>query len=209
VRRAGSARPALRGVRAYRLGEDNLQENCHALLTVRPGRRPRMPRPGDVHPREGLALPALKSASRRDCGVAAVTFQPATSRTARSEHLSGGWTDGGHCRLVTGGDAANAKSESSAAAGWTLCVLWRRAPRDGSPEWRSVLLKEMRAQVARSIGRAQPVEAHLTDDCSARGLSVPQIGRLSPFHLSRLHRCLRSDYPPYGASGATGSGKTT
>jgi hypothetical protein len=87
VRRAGSARPALRGVRAYRLGEDNLQENCHVLLTVRPGRRPRMPRPGDVHPREGLALPALKSASRRDCGVAAVTFQPATSRTARSEHL--------------------------------------------------------------------------------------------------------------------------
>jgi hypothetical protein len=92
--------------------------------------------------------------------------------------MSGGKKDGltsgrpatvvAHCRLVTDGAGTDVESESSRAAGWTLRVLRRRAPRDGSPKQRPVLLEKMRTRVARPGGRAQPLEAQLREGSTAR-----------------------------------------
>jgi len=103
-----------------------------------------------------------------------------------------------HCKLVTGGAAADAESEPSRPAGWTLCVLWQRAPRDGSPEQRPVLLEKVRTRVAWPGGRTQPLEAQLE-----KPRPRPGSGRFPGSEHAVFVGA------PFQAAGRTGSARTT
>jgi hypothetical protein len=70
---------------------------------------------------------------RRDVGPCGFLPAPRPGRARRRVQASALAT--GHCRLVTGGDAAADKSEPSREKEWPLRGLWRRTPR-GRPQKR-------------------------------------------------------------------------
>jgi hypothetical protein len=80
--------------------------------------------------RSGSSWSRSGKARRRSCG-----FLPAPRPGRARRRVQASALATGHCRLVTGGDAAADKSEPSREKEWPLRGLWRRTPR-GRPQKR-------------------------------------------------------------------------
>jgi hypothetical protein len=138
-----------------------------------------MPREGDVaaarrDPARGLTLPALRpvvgAAAPQHC------LSPAASPASPPPCSVGSWRGGPQPPPRGGMDA--------------VCV-WRRPPRDGSPEPRSVVLPEVRPRMARPGGRAQPFKAHLGAGSSARTTDRPSSPSRRAAAVSRVRNTRR------------------